>query len=541
MKKTSVSLYVLCVVFCVGNAGAALRIGNSGTGRGGTYAAPQGSEIVVQQQAEMQEMLETAQNSTELGLPVRVANMDMARAIASGQFYNGVSMANLDSCANIFPNGSFAWDRANAGLKTSSGCVAEVELRKIEGTEDIILARARVAAGGSIDCNIDAFPADGLTIEAGKVIFPADREPTLAEVKQAMNQEQKQGAGLKIAAAALIGGIGGNFLGQNDPGKGGMIGTSGDKMKKTAIGAVALGGATAVSTQTGKIGGDVVMGATVNAIGGGLIGNMSGIGEAVLLIKKCEGYDCLYGIVSKVAPITGPAFWGNLGSMVKCTESTKDGKTIYEQCGVSQIPYWRIGQWNQDSKIEDINREMMGKGSFCLIDGKMEDATVGCDGGEGFYKLDSAEEMTSSEPAVIVDWDARKYKTYADFKTWRAGGPKNVDIRFRYADGTIGKQAVGRDGTTFTARDFNALTQDATDGGIIDLNNKARTGATATGAGIGAGLGAFSSFQGAKDEVENRHVAEVTAYKDSLTKFYCATGKRFLSQYNEVVIIPNEK
>jgi len=543
------SLVSLLCILCATGAEAALRIGNSGTGRGGTYATVQGAEIVAQQQAELQHVLETAQTSTELGLPVRVTNMDMARAIARGQSYQGISMANLESCAAIFPTGSWSWDKANAGMKSSTGCVAEVELRKVEGTADIILARARVAAGSSIDCNIDSFPADGLTMDAGKVMFPADREPTLEEVKQALNQEQKQGAGMKIAAAALLGGIGGNFIGQNDPGKGGMIGTSGDKMKKTAIGAVALGGLTAVSTQAGKVGGDVIMGATVNAIGGGLIGNISGIGNPVLLVKKCEGYDCLYGIVAENDTLKSDykAFFNLTGSTIKCN-STPDKDGNFENCGAEAFsafefyPSGNLKDVNKESKPEDQELVMRNQEKqYCYAGGTMtlQNGLGNCDGAGTYVELRSATLMTNAQPAVIVDWDSKKSK-FDDFKKWRATGPKNVDIRFRYSDGTIGREAMcGNE--RCTAKNFQPVTQAATDGGIIDLNNKARMGATATGAGVGAGLGAFSSFQGAKDEVENRHVAAVTEYKDSLTKFYCATGNRFLSQYNETAIIPSEQ
>jgi hypothetical protein len=59
------------------------------------------------------------------------------------------------------------------------------------------------------------------------------------------------------------------------------------------------------------------------------------------------------------------------------------------------------------------------------------------------------------------------------------------------------------------------------------------------GAGTGAGLGAFTAYQGAQDEIDLRWVSAVQEYKDSLQKFYCATGTRYLSQYNDVVVIPN--
>lgn len=534
MLKTSF-ISLLCV-FCVFSADAALRVSNTGAGRGNSMIQGAGAVAVVPSQ---QEVIATARTSAELGLPVRVADMNLARRIAAGEMGLPVNRYQLDSCAAIYPMGSFAWDTANAGIRGGTGCVAEVELRMINGTDDIVLARARLAAGDSMDCNISAFPADGYTEQAGQVIFPADREPTMEDVRQVMNQEQKQNAGLRIAAATIIGGLGGNFVGQNAPGKGGALGVSGDKMTKTAIGALTLGGLTAVSTQTGKVGGDVVMGAAVNAIGGGLIGNISGIGNSALVTRKCEGgLDCLYGIVAKNTGLGADkaGFYGSRGGMVRCNAGIgADGANVFDSCGTGQFSYWAMGNLNQGSKAEDVQRyiENSAGEKFCLKNGKMEQTTTGiCDGEEAFVRMSSAQVMENPEPAVIVGWNARLSK-FGDWTAWRAGN-NSADIRYRYNDGTIGR-AVPEE---YTAANFTPLTQDASDGAIIDLNNRARAGTTATGAGVGAGLGGFSAYQGAKTDIENRWVAEVQAYKDSLGKIYCGTGTRFLSQYNDMATIP---
>ena len=85
---------------------------------------------------------------------------------------------------------------------------------------------------------------------------------------------------------------------------------------------------------------------------------------------------------------------------------------------------------------------------------------------------------------------------------------------------------------------FEPITVDADDGGLIDLNNKARMKSTLVGAGAGAGLGAFTAYQGAQSEIEERLVSAIREYKDSLNTFYCITGKRLLSTYNDPVVIP---
>ena len=80
--------------------------------------------------------------------------------------------------------------------------------------------------------------------------------------------------------------------------------------------------------------------------------------------------------------------------------------------------------------------------------------------------------------------------------------------------------------------------QGADDGALIDLGNKARLKGTLIGAGAGGALGAFTAYQGAQTEIQERWVTAVREYKDSLQKVYCATGTRYLSQYNDPVTIP---
>ena len=80
---------------------------------------------------------------------------------------------------------------------------------------------------------------------------------------------------------------------------------------------------------------------------------------------------------------------------------------------------------------------------------------------------------------------------------------------------------------------------DAEDGSLIDFGNKARLKTTLISAGVGGALGGLSGYQGAQLDIQNRWVAAVREYEDSLTKVYCATGTRYLSEYNDTVVIPN--
>ena len=76
------------------------------------------------------------------------------------------------------------------------------------GGTDAVLARANVATGDTVKCNISDFPEISYTADAGQVTFPADNAPTKDDVINVMNQEQKQNAGLKIAAGLVVGGRG---------------------------------------------------------------------------------------------------------------------------------------------------------------------------------------------------------------------------------------------------------------------------------------------------------------------------------------------
>ena len=91
-------------------------------------------------------------------------------------------------------------------------------------------------------------------------------------------------------------------------------------------------------------------------------------------------------------------------------------------------------------------------------------------------------------------------------------------------------------GTDFSS--FSPSYIDSETGALIDMSNRARLKDTVVGATTGGALGAFSAYQGAQTEIEDRLNAERRAYKDGLQKFYCVTGNRFLTFYNEELVIP---
>jgi len=249
--------------------------------------------------------------------------------------------SQLELCSQIYPNGEFEIARPTAGLGMagSKTCTAVVELygyQMGENGSNAVLARANVAAGSSIKCNISDFPQSSYTLDAQRVTFPADAEPTVEDVKRVMNQEQKDKAGLKIAAAALVGAIGGNISGKNDDGKDNFMGTDKGKMKNTLIGAIGGAAIGAGGAYGGKVGGDMIMSAGVNAVAGAAVGNMMASGDDVLRITKCKDANgnettCLVGLLitgQKLEEVNDGQYYISLeendSTVMKCDENNKN-------------------------------------------------------------------------------------------------------------------------------------------------------------------------------------------------------------------------
>ena len=163
-----------------------------------------------------------------------------------------------------------------------------------------------------------------------------------------------------------------------------------------------------------------------------------------------------------------------------------------------------------------------------------------------WIRLESAKLVARRLPAMVVnvrdkafgwkktDWNEFKAANQDAIVVGRSGNgiATNLNPRDLISDATDNTKI------TLSAVNFRPVYQDSDDGGVIDLDNKARLKSTLTGAGVGGAMGAFTAYQGAQSDIDERWVSAVREYKDSLQKFYCATGKRFLSYYNDVVAIP---
>lgn len=498
----------------------------------------------------------TAQNSvqtvgapgvtaTDPELPVRVANKTVAAAISRGDANAPTTINELEKCAAIYPNGKFAWDTPTVGLKTGAPatCVAIVEMRTRDsktGT-DVVLARANLAAGDTVTCNISQFPESGYNIpNVENTIFPRDQEPTIDDVKRVMNDEQKKNAGLKIAAGTVIGGLVGNFTGKNDPGHDSALGTDKGKMRNTAIGALSGAALMAGSSYAGKVGGDIILSTGVNAAAGATIGNIMATGNAVMRIEECEidGHqdNCLWGTVASTTPIssTETAFINlNTDATVVCNAAMQDCKTEY--LGALKFPeYETMDQAIEDRFLKIIqNPDLQYTMRNNAMTRGLSDSSQGA-----WVKLDSAGRLGQSVPAMVAGVPNKTFgMKRSDWIKWRNNNP-NATIYGRSNTGKALPLATMANGNPYKLSDFNPIMQQADDGSLIDFGNRARTQGTLVGAGAGAGMGAFTAYQGAQSDIEDRWVTAVREYKDSLKTFYCFTGDRFLGHYNNSLTIP---
>ena len=558
VRKTRILHYSLFIgaigALVGGDSYSAVRIGNATR-----------NNFYEQQMVEQQRIASMQQQVASVNDVARMSGIDAdvtASDLKPGEEHE------LEMCSQIYPNGEFALARPTAGLGAGGAktCVAVVELRGYQmgqnGT-DAVLARANVAAGSTIKCNISDFPEASYTLDAQNVIFPADAEPTTEDVKKVMNQEQKQNAGLKIAAAALIGGIGGNISGKNDAGKDGIFGTSKSKITNTVVGAVGGAAIGAAGSYSGYEAGNMIMSAGINAAAGGIVGNIMAAGDSVLCIEKCTDSNgastsCLWGYL-----VTGPNLVPDASATpgVLCKEKTNecykyyidlnDGETVM-RCGVddskcstvSNLVSIRVG----GNGLEGLERKdleaLKSLGNvFKVITDKDKNKTMEAGMDETtshtYRPIDSAKmDAGPKQPVLIVGFEDSAFGRKSDYwRNWKVAN-ENVSIYFRNGDGNPGEDLRAKD-PSITLENFYPMYVDASDGGIVDLGNKARLKSTVIGAGVGGAVGAFTAYQGAQDDIDERWVAAVREYKDSLQKFYCVTGLRFLSYYNDVVFIPD--
>ncbi len=548
------SLFAALIGFSAMNADAALRVGNHS--RSYAEAYQQVNALRNNVAATEVPVVTTPSTDTENNLPVRVADEELLQQVVNEAGGDSKAYNQLEQCSMIYPNGEFAWDRPTIGRGSGGAntCVAVVELRGYQAGldgSDLVLARANLAAGDSIQCNIESFPEATMNVGAVESFtFPADAAPTMDDVVKQMNQEQKKNAGLKIAAGVIIGGLGGNISGANDPGNDSLLGTDKGKMQNTVIGAGIGGAIAAGSAYAGKVGGDVILSTGVNAAAAGLIGNMSGTGNSVLRIEDCTLPDgtkttCLWGALATTEPLSAnqTAFYNiDTDTTYVCDNNLNncDDVTLvsikleeYSNKDIEEVTEENFETIRSDASKQYYMAVADGKTRMVAANDAKENDNVNANMGI-YAKISEAATVERQIPAMIEMRDKAFGRTQSDWREWKSNN-KNVTIYGRSGTGTAYDLP---DTTQADIQNFYPMMLNAEDGSLIDFGNKARLKSTLIGAGIGGALGAFSGYQGAQQDIQNRWVTAVREYEDSLTKVYCATGNRYLSQYNDTVFIP---
>lgn len=553
MRTNSFLFYSFLAALMPYTASAGIRVGNLSRNNAAAYQ-------------QLNELHYGAQTATTAN-PIPVANTVQAVDVTTSN-----TPMKMEKCSMIYPDGEFALARPTLGrgMGGATTCTAVVEMRAIgagPNGSDAILARANLAAGDAVECNISMFPNATYLPAAGEIEFPADAEPTIDDVIKIMNEEQKQNAGIKIAAGAIIGGLGGNISGRPEPGSDGILGGGKSKTQNTIIGA--LGGAAlmAGNAYTGKVAGDTILSTGVNAAAGAVVGNIVATGDSVLRIEPCtvDGKEtkCLWGYVEEhgeLGEATPYISNKNPSDFKVYTKTEKQEKSIiytenceYKELNITNATITGCDMDKQKNRSTgekmDIETLFASKGGFdcadpnkkfCYRDGKMVNGWTDCV--DTWVQLDGTVNVVNNRtPAMVVDIEDKamgwKKSDWSKFKTQYASrevvGRTGRGVASNLGNGTK-KRFLGD-----VDMNFSPVYQEAEDGAMIDLSNKARMKGTLTGAGVGAGMGAFAGYQGAQKDVEDRWVTAVREYKDSLQKIYCVTGNRFLSYYNDTIIIPD--
>ena len=534
---------------------SAMRVGNHSRSYAAAYqqvnamrnqtATTPGTNVATQQP-----LVVTPSTDVENNLPVRVADSDLAQQIANGD-NDSVAFNQLEQCSMIYPNGEFVWasPTLGAGVGGADTCAAVVELRGYQAGadgSDVVLARATLAAGDTIRCNISEFPEATMNVSAVEsFMFPADAAPTMDDVIAQMNQEQKQNAGIKIAAGALIGGLGGNMAGANDVGSDSLLGTDKNKIQGTVIGALSGAALMAGNAYAGKVAGDTILSTGVNAAAGSVIGNMSGTGDPVLRIEDCRitenGVErettCLWGALVASSPLdlsgAQTAFYNiENGDTYVCDKDMKNCKSE-QLVSIELEAYPNINIEEIDEYFENV-RSDASKQYHMETENGVNVIKPGA--GNGIYaKISAAGTIDRQIPAMIEMRDKAFGMNQSDWRQWKRNNSNAIPIYGRSGNGT---SYTLPESTNADIQNFYPMLVDAADGSLIDFGNKARLKSTLVGGAVGGALGGLSGYQGAQMDVQNRWVTAVREYEDSLQKVYCATGNRYLSSYNDMVFIP---
>ncbi len=545
-------------------ADATIRVGNSSR----SYAEAYNQVNAMRYQQEYADANTVTTASATATLPVMVSNEKLSAAILNNT--SETTISDLDACSMIYPNGVFRWEVPESGIRRNpyDQCVAVVSL--VDANTNAVLATTTVASGDSFKCNIDNFPESGMNrVVVEKTELPADAAPTMADVEAVMNAEQRQNAGFKIAAGAIIAGVAGNILAPKEAGNSKLFGTGKDQLIGTAAGVATGAGIMAASSYSGKVAGDTIKSTAVNAASGMIVGNMlagAGTGDSYLDIQTCNisdgpsGYngekDCIAGrAAEKGKDLTelepDKKFLINAAGNIKvCTGDSNLNCTPYSgnlveiylvhSGGKGPVAFKSIFG---TASVNNSEFEYLTK--YIKSENNDTDFTKYTDTHKdnSYYEIAKAYEAKNEKHVYIVFKDdvVNSIKGYkiSDFSNLIKG--RDFEYFNRNSNGSVGSMITTKEQQEKDKIVFTPLSRDASDGGLIDISNKARAKGTAVGAAAGGALGGFAGYQGAQSEITDRWTAAVREYEDSLSNFVCITGNRYLSKYNDYVEIPDWK
>ncbi len=528
----------------------------------------------------IQSQIQNSVAAHEMAAAAQIQTPQPARVIANANGTTTTVSANqMDACNAIYPGGTFDWLRPTMGMQSGASpkCSAYVEMRAYDtaGTGYKVLATGYLASGDAVKCNIDNFP--DITVVGRDFTYPADAAPTVEDVERVMVAENKTNAGFKILAATVVGGLGGNIVGKAEKGNDSLLGTNKEKLKSTAIGAVGGAALMTASTQINDYkAGNMILSTGMNAAAGAVAGNVMATGEDVLQIDNCTVYEkgdnpkkdtevtkCIYGTVKtkidaepKVSGDTNGYFFYNYATkeFYKC-EKIKDEDDNYKNCQLQSL----IVNEFDDSKVNTA----CGDDKFGTDDCKKELEKLSYD---EKYVFDNSGKAKSTYEKTLKKQSSDEKNTIVKLKSVKQAGsrtgamvalqkdtPNNIfgyskedwrnhgdeKSKLKLHNETV--YDLYGNPTDAKISDFTPAYKSASDGSVIDFNNAARTKSTMIGAGAGGALGALSGAAGAESAVQERWQTAMREYDDSLNNIVCYTGARYLSRYNDVVIIPEMK
>ena len=520
--------------------------------------------------------------------PARVITNDNGESMT-------ISNEDMNRCNNVYPDGAFDWAKPTTGSQRGgpATCVAYVEMRSYKNTDYNVLASAYLAAGDRTKCNIDNF--HDVTNFGKEFTYPADSAPTIEDVEKVMAAEQKSNAGIKILAAAVVGGLGGNLVGKAEAGSDSPLGTNKEKLTSTAIGALVGAALMTASTQSNnyKVG-STIMSTGINAAAGAVAGNLMASGDDILKIDKCTLKNVS---VNAKQTAQDSAENGNnpnadtktsinvsAGMETMCLYGSYDLGVIKEadNSNVESVFFYDVDKQQsyeckkKDSGIESCNTvsltrinfqdypDITGKGKDCAP-AQIVSSTCAEKLRKGYNSMPSQSQYHYENNKVVQGdkGDSRWTKitgqktgrrvaamiVFPEYKDQGVFGIKHSEWLTKYSgklatnlivydvNGSRLKDASGREITQFNIDNFYPTAQSADDGDMVDFSNRARAKSTMIGAGGGAALGAMAGISGADTEIQNRWADAEREYKDSLKNIMCVTGQRWLGVYNDVIEI----